>query len=1240
MSENPESSNSGNDRGRLHSGAFYPFSPDRAKSTDSEVMSSLGIPIVPFEHGRLDDIGKRVPRAVLNAREDFFLQKKQSWWNLFPAILRNVVEDGATVGGFEVLKDEGTRTMVVGGPGSGKSTVAASYVVDASHFGTVVAADDSGDLLWKVLSILPVEEWNRIVLLKSGSKEGESSVGTVNLLHPPNLNVNESTIPSFITGLINMQRTVLYDDKLFGTKIQQYFGDAIKVLYRSGNRTNLHDVYRMLLRPDLGLQMLSSLRNTSQKDQLLEDVQFVLRQAVNNRVDLSSAYRYAAQLTQSSDLTRFFCDRDPCFDYRALLHPDARYIVIIYVPSSSMQKQNSYQAISGLVSYIYGLKESLSQLPQDDDEGKNTDYRSSRLFFVLDEFQNYLNDDIDRIITQGRKINVSSLLLTQNARKLVTGGGRNWFPPMKNNFNNILVNGITDTDEMRMFGLDRKANPYDLQRVNGVKGRFYWIDHNPPVVSTLYSIQEMDPNALAEVIKLLDDHYKYLESSHGIRITRDLWDGSEAYSDLEASSSVDDEFALTSMLYAVFILTHGSRGRVVRKDIMGAVDELSRNAPELGEEAGYSLFPRMDPKFAAGKLEDLVRNGYVFKKTVNTGTIYSITGEGERHLMESLGSGASGGGTEHRMTILETAQRFYFHRETSKEGDAIYPYVTTVGCPLRPVPDMILNFRTSPRMVSLFKGLEKCAVEVQISKQSISAFREKFSIINSGVGMLILCPEEDVDYYRNMINKLYPEYDNQEIAGVGNGNPLDYVYVQRIVEGATDITVEPHIEEDVENEDVKRHEAHRKELKLLPPVAKEVPQEDKRPEPSARGVQRTFNERLIEMMNAAGWSGVTSGEGLSRMFCRLDSALSRPDPGERLLPTLPLLRFAEKELSIDEKDARVLLNVYLASYTSEFFSSGSERFLKRNVSQREMEPWRRSIEKYGEGYSMVNPHLIVELPPCEEYYGKEWPRPVLGLYDDEGGTGSGSGRLQNATPATMESGDAKKVTKESSISTLNENDKTINRNVNAADPEACMKLVVPEGERDYGNLFKIVDEEGDGGMKGAFPGLAIGTGKDQITTRNERMKNALVGALYAQFSVLRHLNPNCDLLRTGVPLLAGLSLIRKLLRSMKFNGAEISSYADQALRAIAAEGFDKASLESGLQGGATDENGSDIGEIVPIDPRKLDSATGLLLTADDLEKALSPDVRVFLQSHLVLYILGEGQKTEVSVSDLLASLRR
>lgn len=1203
-------------------------------------MASLGIPLVPIGAEVLNRIQGKVPGAILGARNDFYLQKIQSWWQLFPAILRNVVEDGGTVSGFQVLRDEGTRTLIVGGSGSGKSTIAASYVVDASHFGTVVAADDSGDLLWKVLCILAPEEWNRIILIRSGSRDGEPSVGTLNLLHPSKLGITEHTIAPFITGLINVQRSVVYDDSLFGTKIQQYFGNALRVMFRSGSRTNLQDVYRMLFRPDLGLQMLYGMGSSIQKDQITEDMEFILRGAVSNRIDLSSAYRYVAQLTQSSDLTRLFCDRDPCFDYQALLHPDARYIVIIYVPTSSMQKQNSYQAISGFVSYIYGLKESLSQSPQLDGNGRSIDYRSARLFFVLDEFQNYLNDDIDRILTQGRKLNVSSLLLTQNVRKLVGRDGRNWFPPMKDNFNNILVSGITDSEEMRMFGLDGKASQYDLQRVNSTKGRFYWIGHSPPVVSTLYRIPEMDPTALSGVIDALMDHYKSLEASHGIRITRDLWDGSEAYSDLEASSSVDDEFALTSLLYAVFILTHGSRGRVVRKDIMGAVDELSRNAPELGEEAGYSLFPRMDPKFAAGKLEDLVRNGYVFKKTVNTGTIYSITGEGEKHLMDSLGSGASGGGTEHRMTILETAQRFYFHRETSKEGDAIYPYVTTVGSPLRPVPDMILSFRTSPRMVSLFKGLEKCAVEVQISKQSISAFREKFSIINSGVGMLVLCPEEDVDYYRNMVNKLYPEYDNQEIAGVGNGNPLDYVYVQRIVEGATDITVEPHIEEDVENEDVKRHKEHRKELKPLPPVAKEAPQGDKRTEPSARGVQRTFNERLIEMMHAAGWSGDTSNERLSRMFCRLDSALSRPDPGERLLPAIPLLRFAEKELSIDEKDARVLLNVYLASYTSEFFSSGSERFLKRNVSQREMEPWRRRIEKYGEGYSVVNPHLIVELPPCEEYYGKEWPRPVLGLYDDEGGTGSGSGRLQNATPATMESGDAKKVTKESSISTLNENVETINRNLNAADPEACMKLVVPEGERDYGNLFKIVDEDGDGGTKGAFPGLAIGTGKDQNTTRNERMKNALVGALYAQFSVLRHLNPNCDFFRTGVPLLAGLSLIRKLLRSMKFNGAEISSYADQALRAIAAEGFDKASLESRLRGSATDEIGSDIGEIVPIDPRKLDSATGLLLTADDLEKVLSPDVRVFIQSHLVLYILGEGQKTEVSVSDLLASLRR
>ena len=1256
MDEHSKSSNPGNNEGKLSCGTFYPAFHNKAKVMDSEIMASLGIPIVPFEPGRQDDIGKRVPRAVLNAREDFFLQKTQSWWNLFPVILRNVVEDGGTVSGFEVFKDEGTRTLIVGGSGSGKSTIAASYIIDASHFGTVVATDDSGDLLWKVLCILPSEEWNRIILIRSGSREGESSVGTLNLLHPAKLNVTEHTIAPFITGLINVQRSVLYEDSLFGTKIQQYFGNALRVMFRSGNRTNLQDVYRMLFRPDLGLQMLYGMGSSGQKDQILEDMEFILRGAVSGRIDLSSAYRYVAQLTQSSDLTRFFCDRDPCFDYQALLHPDARYIVILYVPTSSMQKQNSYQAISGFVSYIYGLKESLSQAPHVDNRGNSIDYRSSRLFFVLDEFQNYLNDDIDRIITQGRKMNVSSLLLTQNVRKLVGKDGRNWYPPMKDNFNNILVSGITDLEDLRMFGLERKASQYDLSRVNGVRGRFYWIDHNPPVVSTLYRIAEMDPNALSDAINLLTDHYKFLESKYGIGITRDLWDGSEAFSELEASSSVDEEFAMTSLLYAVFILTHGSQGRVVRRDILGTVEELSRNAPVIGGETGYLLFPRMDQKFAIRKIEDLVRNGYVFRKSVNTGTVYSITREGEKYLMDSLGSGASGGGTEHRMTILETAQKFYFHGEVSKEGEAVYPYVTTLGYPLRPVPDMILSFRTSPRMISLFKGLEKCAVEVQISKQSISAFREKFSIIRSGLGMLILCGESDVDYYRSMINKLYPEYRDQEIAGKGNGNPLDYVYVQRIVEGALDIAIEPYSDDNREKHEPPGTWTESKDSKPFPSAVKVPPPQDtERTEPSAGTGQPAFHDKLRDMMKTANWRGTNSGNDLARMFCRLDSALSRADPKERKLLALPLLRFTEEEFSINERDARVLVNVYLTIYTSEFFSSGSERFFRKSVSPRDMEPWMKSVEKYSEGYSIVKAHLIVELPTCEGYYGKEWPQPVMGLYDDEGETRIKREKHQKFTESELNkeagtSGHESRITidretdhsvqlkRETEIGVSSIEITTKNADSPVTNCEGCVHLAIPKEYLDYSSLFPTEGLGESGNQKGSFSGLRVVEEDNSSLTRRENFSLALKGVLYAQFSALRYLNPRCDFLKSRVPLLAGLSLVRRMLRSMRFSGTEVSTFTDQIFRELSVDNFERSSLGIVLQGDLSLENGEEVGEVIPVDQKKLASLIGLVMTREEVEKALEPGKQVFLQSYSGLYKSVDGKREEVRVQDVFSTL--
>ena len=697
--------------------------------------------------------------------------------------------------GPTIARKEGSRILVVGGSGGGKTTVAAPAALEMLEAGgSVVAADTSGDFLEKLMKIA-MDRYgtksgilDRIFVITVGN-DVTPSIGSMNFHHPRINGMNRDLLWSIVSSALNAGRETLYGDAFGGPKIEQYVKAAVQVLYDLSPDSSLTDVKYILQNPEKGADILKNLKAATGKgaDSAYDSIYSALKAQADSRYkdEFASSVRYVDGAVGSYPMKRMLNDRGSRFRFEDLLRPDKPTLVVLYFPASTLGDREASLLVSAYLTLFYALKVSLNAINGQFDDplnrGKKLTYSDGKLLIIADEFQKYWNDMLKMALTEGRKQNISMMLLTQTIR-VPDLNGKPLLESHRNDFNFVLVKGVKDSSDLKLLGLGNETTYNSLvtefvDRINGVKGAFY--AESPEVhgrVSTLYQISEHDPEFFGAVLKAFYKRYEELDSKDGMGRLRMLSDAqveemSQPLEDVDARK----QFGIALDLYYLdkYYSNQVALGNLstFNGKMLYGVGPFRRNFhmdvyfPEI----------KSNPEINA-VLKQLVDNNCVRRDSFSDRMmLYGIQEHGVDYLKERLGSGNSGGGDEHRTAVLEIARNIvsYNYREfdRNKRETMVYVYPSVGGNG----PDMYINMSEKPKKLENGVEIKFAFGEVQMGYRKALVV-EKLNALPKGWGMIFYVPKADVVDFRKGLNNIVSE----DLNGKDASEVLSRVFVQSI----------------------------------------------------------------------------------------------------------------------------------------------------------------------------------------------------------------------------------------------------------------------------------------------------------------------------------------------------------------------------------------------------------------------------------------------------------------------------
>ena len=705
------------------------------------------------------------------------------------------VDGSDDVVGPTIARKEGSRILVVGGSGGGKTTVAAPAALEMLEAGgSVVAADMSGDFLEKLMKIA-MDKYggelgilDRIFVITVGN-DVTPSIGSMNFLHPRISGMNRDKLWSIVSGASNAGREQLYGDAFGGPKIEQHVKAAVQVLYDLSPDSTLVDAKYTLQNPQKGADILKNLKAATGKgaDSAYDSIYTALEAQADSRYkdEFASSVRYLDGVVGSYPMKRMLNDRGSRFRFEELLRPDRPTLIVLYFPASTLGDREASLLVSAYLTFFYALKVSLnsSNEPFDDllNRGNKLTYSDGKLLIIADEFQKYWNEMLKMALTEGRKQNISMMLLTQTIR-VPDLNGKPLLESHRNDFNFVLVKGVKDSSDLKLLGLGNETTYSSLvtefvDQINGVKGAFYL--ESPEAhgkVSTLYQISEHDPAFFDAVMKAFYKRYEELDSQDGMGRLRMLSDAqveemSQPLEDVDARK----QFGIALDLYYL--------------------DKYYNNQVALGNLStfngkmlyGVGPFRRdfhMDVYFPEIKsnseinavLKQLMDNNCVRRDSFSDRMIlYGIQEHGVAYLKDRLGSGNSGGGDDHRTAVLEIACNIVSYNfkefDRHRQGSMVYVYPSVGGNG----PDLYINMSEKPKKLENGVEIKFAFGEVQMGYRKALVV-EKLNALPKGWGMIFYVPKVDVMDFHKGLNNIVSE----DLNGKDASEILSRVFVQSI----------------------------------------------------------------------------------------------------------------------------------------------------------------------------------------------------------------------------------------------------------------------------------------------------------------------------------------------------------------------------------------------------------------------------------------------------------------------------
>ena len=709
-------------------------------------------------------------------------------------IVRKMERNGDVVGPSFARK-EGSRILVIGGSGGGKTTVAAPAAVEALECGgSVVAADMSGDFVEKVMKIAldryerGIDILDSIFVIKVGD-DTTPSVGSMNFLHPRITKMNRDLLWNIVSGALDAGREKLFGDAYGGPKIEQYVKSLTQVLYDLSVNSTLVDAKYILQNPEKGADILKNLKAATGKgaDSAYESIYNTLKVQADSRYrdEFGSSIRYLDGGVGSYPMKRMLNDRGSRFKFEDLLRPDKPMMVILYFPAGVLGDREASLLVAAYLTLFYALKVALNTVndtfENPTDRGKPLTYSDGRLLIIADEFQKYWNEMLKMALTEGRKQNVSIMLLTQTIR-VPDLNGKPLLESHRNDFNFVLVKGVKDTGDLKLLGIGNESTYDDLIRlfvdeINGVTGAFYMeSSEGHEKVSTLYKVSEHDPAFFDAVMKAFYRRYEELDRQDGMGRLRMLSDAQVE----EMTLPLEDVDARNQFGVALdlFYLDKYYHGQTSLGDLATFNGKLLYGVGPFRRDYHIDIyFPelRANPEINA-VLKQLVDINCVRRDSYSERMmLYGILENGITYLKERLGSGKSGGGDDHRVAVLEIARNivaynykeFNVHRQESMVY--VYPSVGGNG------PDLYINLSEKPKKLEGGVEIKYAFGEVQMGYRKALVV-EKLNALPKGWGLVFYVPKGDMmDFMKGLSGIVSEDLDGKDASEV-----LSHVFVQSI----------------------------------------------------------------------------------------------------------------------------------------------------------------------------------------------------------------------------------------------------------------------------------------------------------------------------------------------------------------------------------------------------------------------------------------------------------------------------
>jgi hypothetical protein len=287
------------------------------------------------------------------------------------------------------IDDRLKHTHIIGGTGTGKSTLIANLIVQDIRKGIGVALfDPHGDLVDDILSRIPEERWNDVVLLDAA--DGEYPIG-LNILEAHSELEKEILSSDLVASFRKLSTS-------WGDQMNSVFGNAIVAMLESATGGTLHDLRRFLVETAYRETFLQSVSDPSVLYYWSKEYPLLKTNSIGPILTRLDTFLRPKTI-------RNMVVQKTGLDFENLVNTNK--IILIKLSQGLIGTENSYLLGSLILSKIHQAALARQKLTS-----------RNPFFIYLDEFQNFITPSIKEMLSGVRKYNVGLILSHQDLQQL------------------------------------------------------------------------------------------------------------------------------------------------------------------------------------------------------------------------------------------------------------------------------------------------------------------------------------------------------------------------------------------------------------------------------------------------------------------------------------------------------------------------------------------------------------------------------------------------------------------------------------------------------------------------------------------------------------------------------------------------------------------------------------------------------------------------------------------------------